>query len=171
MVPAVDLLRLAQLLAAPHAQLAAKRCGRLVVSLQLRQQRLGRRPQPVAGAAKGHGGARVEHVARLLEDELKELIGQGDHCRGLRQSVLGGRRQLHRKPAHALTVAAVAGRVGGETATSLLARMQTCLLYRVRIRIHSVLCPPVPFPTPGRFKASSVIQAPIKTVINTSLKS
>eukprot|EP00964_Phaeocystis_antarctica_P090161 scaffold57657_cov63-Phaeocystis_antarctica.AAC.4 len=46
-----DLLRLAQLLAAPQPHLAAQRCGRLVISPQLLQQRLRRCPQLVAGAA------------------------------------------------------------------------------------------------------------------------
>eukprot|EP00964_Phaeocystis_antarctica_P146537 scaffold112850_cov66-Phaeocystis_antarctica.AAC.1 len=49
LVPTGDCLRLAQLLAAPHAQLVAQRCGRLVISPQLRQQRLRRRPQLIAG--------------------------------------------------------------------------------------------------------------------------
>ena len=65
---AYDLLRLAQLLAAPHACFAAQRCGRLVDGLQLLPRRLSRRPQLAAGAAEGHGDARVEHVAQLAED-------------------------------------------------------------------------------------------------------
>ena len=68
LLPAAELLRLAQLLAA-DPQLAAQRCSRLVTSLQLRQQRLRRRPQLVADAAQGHGDARVEHVAQLDEED------------------------------------------------------------------------------------------------------
>ena len=40
-----------------------------MISLQLRQQRLRRRPQLIAGAAQGHGEARVEHVAQLDKDD------------------------------------------------------------------------------------------------------
>ena len=53
--------------------------------------RLRRRPKPVASTAQGHGDARIEHVARLFEDVLKELVGQSDH-----RDLVGGRRHLHR---------------------------------------------------------------------------
>jgi hypothetical protein len=45
-----------------------------MISLQLRQQRLRRRPQLIAGAAQGHGEARVEHVAQLDKDDAL-LVG------------------------------------------------------------------------------------------------
>ena len=45
LVDPADVLRLAQLLAAPHPQLAAQRCGSLVTSPQLLLLRLRRRPQ------------------------------------------------------------------------------------------------------------------------------
>jgi len=50
-------------------QLAAQRCGRLVVSLQLLQRYPRRRAQLVADAGQGHGDARVEHVAQLDEED------------------------------------------------------------------------------------------------------
>ena len=52
LVVPTDLLRLAQLLAAPQPHLEAQRCGHLVISPQLRQQRLRRRPQLIADAAE-----------------------------------------------------------------------------------------------------------------------
>eukprot|EP00964_Phaeocystis_antarctica_P025426 scaffold14290_cov63-Phaeocystis_antarctica.AAC.6 len=62
-------LRLAQLLAAPHPHLEAQRCGYLILSPQLQQQRLRQLPQLVVGAAQEHGEARLEHVAQLAEDD------------------------------------------------------------------------------------------------------
>ena len=67
---------LAQLLAAPLPCLAAQRCGRLVVSLQLLARRLRQLPQLAAGAAEGHGDARVEHVAQLDEDDALLVAAQ-----------------------------------------------------------------------------------------------
>jgi hypothetical protein len=52
LVDPADVLRLAQLLAAPHPQLAAQRCGSLVISPQLLLLRLRRRPQLVAFALR-----------------------------------------------------------------------------------------------------------------------
>ena len=40
-----------------------------MISPQLRQQSLRRRPKLIAGAAQGHGGARLEHVAQLGEED------------------------------------------------------------------------------------------------------
>eukprot|EP00964_Phaeocystis_antarctica_P161688 scaffold133788_cov69-Phaeocystis_antarctica.AAC.1 len=70
------LLRLAQLLAALQSHLAAQCCGRLVICPQLRQQRLRRRPQLTAGAAQVHGGARLEHVAQLGEEDALLVAAQ-----------------------------------------------------------------------------------------------
>ena len=68
---------------APAPSAAASRCTPsgpvLEYSTRTRQQRLRRRPQLIAGAAQGHGEARIEHVARLFEDVLKELIRQSHH--------------------------------------------------------------------------------------------
>eukprot|EP00964_Phaeocystis_antarctica_P021784 scaffold12091_cov69-Phaeocystis_antarctica.AAC.4 len=72
----VDLLRLTQLLAAPHPHLAAQRCGRLVLNPQLRPQRLCRFPQPAAGAAEGHGIARLERVAEVGEDDARHVVAE-----------------------------------------------------------------------------------------------
>eukprot|EP00964_Phaeocystis_antarctica_P009573 scaffold5205_cov69-Phaeocystis_antarctica.AAC.2 len=58
LVVPTDLLRLAQLLAAPQPHLEAQRCGHLVISPQLRQQRLRRRPQLIADAAEVQARAR-----------------------------------------------------------------------------------------------------------------
>ena len=57
-------------------QLAAQRCGRLVVSLQLLQRYPRRRAQLVVDAAQGHGDARVEHVAQLHEDDSLHVAVQ-----------------------------------------------------------------------------------------------
>eukprot|EP00964_Phaeocystis_antarctica_P053282 scaffold31266_cov60-Phaeocystis_antarctica.AAC.1 len=75
-VETVDLLRLAQLLAAPYAHLEAQRCGRLMISPQLGQQRLRRRPQLFADAAQGHGNARLEHVAQPVEEDARLVTAQ-----------------------------------------------------------------------------------------------
>eukprot|EP00964_Phaeocystis_antarctica_P045064 scaffold25924_cov66-Phaeocystis_antarctica.AAC.5 len=72
----LEQLRLAQLLAAPHAHLAAQCCGSLVISPQLLQQRLRRLPQLVANATQGHGDARIEHVAQLGEDDARLVTAQ-----------------------------------------------------------------------------------------------
>ena len=63
------LYRLAQFLAALMPKLEAQRGGSLMISLQLRQRRLRRRPQLVADAAQGHGAARVENVAQVAEED------------------------------------------------------------------------------------------------------
>eukprot|EP00964_Phaeocystis_antarctica_P129977 scaffold93792_cov60-Phaeocystis_antarctica.AAC.4 len=69
LVVTVNLLRLAQLLAAPQPHPEAQRCGRqLVISPQLLQQRLRRRPQLAVDAAEGHGVARVRRVAQMERD-------------------------------------------------------------------------------------------------------
>eukprot|EP00964_Phaeocystis_antarctica_P108737 scaffold73267_cov67-Phaeocystis_antarctica.AAC.3 len=47
-----------------------------MVSPQLLQQRLRRRPQLVAGAAQGHGEARLEHVAQLGEEDALLVTAQ-----------------------------------------------------------------------------------------------
>ena len=62
------LYRLAQFLAALMPKLEAQRGGRLVISLQL-LLRLSQLPQLAAGAAEGHGGTRIEHVAQMVEDD------------------------------------------------------------------------------------------------------
>ena len=67
----------------PLPCLAAQRCGRLVVSLQLLARRLRQLPQLAAGAADGHGDARIEHVAQLDEDDALLVAAQ--------------RRQRHRR--------------------------------------------------------------------------
>eukprot|EP00964_Phaeocystis_antarctica_P128491 scaffold92278_cov62-Phaeocystis_antarctica.AAC.10 len=86
----VDLPRLAQPLAAPHPQLEAQRCGRLIISPQLLQQHLRQPPHLAAGAAVAHGDARIEHVAQLAEDDALLVTAQ------LRQRHRGARarRQL-----------------------------------------------------------------------------
>jgi hypothetical protein len=76
LVAPVDPLRLAQLLAALHPQLAAQRCGSLVLGPQLLLQRLRRRPQLVVDAAQGHGEARIKHVAQLDEDDALLVTAQ-----------------------------------------------------------------------------------------------
>eukprot|EP00964_Phaeocystis_antarctica_P045263 scaffold26044_cov63-Phaeocystis_antarctica.AAC.2 len=48
----------------------------LVISPQLLQQRLRRRPQLIAGAAQVHGEARLEHVAQLDEDDARLVTTQ-----------------------------------------------------------------------------------------------
>ena len=63
---------------------AATSCGHLVISPQLLQQRLRQRPQLAAGAAEGHGDARIEHVAQLAEDDALLVTAQ--------------RRERHRGP-------------------------------------------------------------------------
>eukprot|EP00964_Phaeocystis_antarctica_P116416 scaffold80357_cov63-Phaeocystis_antarctica.AAC.3 len=60
----------------PSPRLVTQRCGGLVVSPQLRQQRLRRRPQLIAGAAQVHGGARLEHVAQLGEEDALLVTAQ-----------------------------------------------------------------------------------------------
>ena len=72
----VDLLRLAQLLAAPHPHLAAQRCGDLVISPQLLPLHLRQRPQLAAGDAEVHGDARIEHVAQLAEDDARLVAAE-----------------------------------------------------------------------------------------------
>ena len=72
----VDPCRLAQLPAAPHAQLEAQRPRGLVFSLQLLPKRLRRRPQLAAGAAEVHGDARIERVAELEEDDACLVTAQ-----------------------------------------------------------------------------------------------
>ena len=64
----------------------AQRCGRLVISPQLLPRRLRQRPQFVAGAAEGHGDARVEHVAQLAEDDALLVTAQ----RRERHGIAGG---------------------------------------------------------------------------------
>eukprot|EP00964_Phaeocystis_antarctica_P123695 scaffold87386_cov63-Phaeocystis_antarctica.AAC.1 len=76
LVAPVDQLRLAQLLAAPHPHLKAQRYRSIVISPQLRQQRLRRRPQLIAGAAQGHGDAWLEHVAQLGEEDALLVTAQ-----------------------------------------------------------------------------------------------
>eukprot|EP00964_Phaeocystis_antarctica_P144937 scaffold110839_cov60-Phaeocystis_antarctica.AAC.1 len=71
-----DRPRLAQLLAAPHPHLAAQRCGRLMISPQLLQQRQRRLPQLMADAAQVQGEARLEHVAQLDEDDARLVTAQ-----------------------------------------------------------------------------------------------
>eukprot|EP00964_Phaeocystis_antarctica_P031838 scaffold18009_cov61-Phaeocystis_antarctica.AAC.5 len=78
------MLRLAQLLAALLAHLVAQRCGRLMISPQLRQQRLRRRPQLIAGTAQGHGSARLKHVAQLDEEDALLVTAQ---CRERHRAV------------------------------------------------------------------------------------
>eukprot|EP00964_Phaeocystis_antarctica_P099134 scaffold65022_cov57-Phaeocystis_antarctica.AAC.1 len=58
-----------QLLAAPHPQLEAQCCCRLVLSPQPLPQRLRLLPQLMAGAAEGHGDARLDRVAQPFEDD------------------------------------------------------------------------------------------------------
>jgi hypothetical protein len=76
LVETVDLLRLAQLLAAPQPHLEAQRCGSLVIGPQLLPPLLRRRPQLVADAAQGHGEARIEHVAQLDEEDALLVTAQ-----------------------------------------------------------------------------------------------
>eukprot|EP00964_Phaeocystis_antarctica_P107660 scaffold72338_cov51-Phaeocystis_antarctica.AAC.3 len=76
LVAPADHIRLAQLLAAPQPRLEAQRCGRLVISPQLLQQRLRRRPQLIADAAQVHGSARLEHVAQLDEEDALLVTAQ-----------------------------------------------------------------------------------------------
>eukprot|EP00964_Phaeocystis_antarctica_P054190 scaffold31834_cov71-Phaeocystis_antarctica.AAC.1 len=87
-VERVDLLRLAQLLAASQPHLAAQRCGSLMISPQLLQQRLRRRPQLIANAAQGYGDAGLEHVAQLDEEDALLVTAQ--------------RRERHRGAARAV---------------------------------------------------------------------
>eukprot|EP00964_Phaeocystis_antarctica_P124924 scaffold88567_cov61-Phaeocystis_antarctica.AAC.6 len=85
--------RSAALLAAPQPQLEAQRCGHLMISPQLRQQRLRRRPQLIAGAAQVHGEARIEHVPQLGEEDALLVTAQ------LRQRHRG---LSHAHPTHGL---------------------------------------------------------------------
>eukprot|EP00964_Phaeocystis_antarctica_P053247 scaffold31252_cov63-Phaeocystis_antarctica.AAC.2 len=92
---ALNLLRLAQLLAAPQPHFAAQRCGRLVISPQLLLQLLRRRPQLMAGAAQGHGEARIEHVAQLGEEDALLVTAQPRFDSAIaarRVNALGGER-------------------------------------------------------------------------------
>eukprot|EP00964_Phaeocystis_antarctica_P129677 scaffold93544_cov72-Phaeocystis_antarctica.AAC.4 len=52
------------------------RCGRLVISPQLLQQRLRRRPQPAADAREGHGAVRLERVAPLAEEDTLLVLAE-----------------------------------------------------------------------------------------------
>eukprot|EP00964_Phaeocystis_antarctica_P023331 scaffold13058_cov72-Phaeocystis_antarctica.AAC.3 len=72
----VDLLRLAQLLAAPHPHSVAQRRDSLVLSPQLLPQRLRQLPQLMTGAAEVHGETWLERFAQLAEDVLTDLVGQ-----------------------------------------------------------------------------------------------
>eukprot|EP00964_Phaeocystis_antarctica_P116260 scaffold80203_cov73-Phaeocystis_antarctica.AAC.8 len=64
-----------------------------MISPQLRQQRLRRRPQLIAGAAQGHSDARLEHVAQLAEDHALRVLAQGHSDARLVTAQL---RQRHR---------------------------------------------------------------------------
>eukprot|EP00964_Phaeocystis_antarctica_P141597 scaffold106656_cov64-Phaeocystis_antarctica.AAC.2 len=67
-----------------------------MISLQLLQQRQRRLPQPAAGAAEGHGDARIEHVAQLGEyDALLVLAQLRKRHRGAAARGAAG-RQRHR---------------------------------------------------------------------------
>eukprot|EP00964_Phaeocystis_antarctica_P160407 scaffold131973_cov72-Phaeocystis_antarctica.AAC.2 len=89
------MFRLAQRLAAPHACSAAQRCGLVVISLQLLQQRLRQRPQLAVGAAECHGNAWIELVAQLAEDDALLVTAQ------LRQRHRARRQGQHRDNAAA----------------------------------------------------------------------
>jgi hypothetical protein len=47
-----------------------------MISPQLLPLRLRHRPQLAAGAAEGHGDARIEHVAQLAEDDALLVTAQ-----------------------------------------------------------------------------------------------
>eukprot|EP00964_Phaeocystis_antarctica_P087112 scaffold55232_cov63-Phaeocystis_antarctica.AAC.5 len=47
-----------------------------MISPQLRQQRLRQLPQLMAGTAQVHGGARLEHVAQLCEEDALLVAAQ-----------------------------------------------------------------------------------------------
>ena len=73
----LDLLRLAQLLAVPHAHLEAQRRGLLVIGPQLLpRRRRQQRPQLFAGAAEVHDEARLERVAKLAQDDALLVTAQ-----------------------------------------------------------------------------------------------
>eukprot|EP00964_Phaeocystis_antarctica_P120565 scaffold84286_cov63-Phaeocystis_antarctica.AAC.9 len=84
LVEPVGRLRLAQLLAAPLPHLEAQCCGRLVLSLQLLQQRLRRRPQLAVDTAQGHGVARVQQVAHAVEDTALLVAAEREERHGSR---------------------------------------------------------------------------------------
>eukprot|EP00964_Phaeocystis_antarctica_P136680 scaffold101136_cov68-Phaeocystis_antarctica.AAC.2 len=60
----------------PSNARSATRCGRLVISPQLRQQCLRRHPQIAVDAAEGHGEARVKNVAQLGEEDALLVTAQ-----------------------------------------------------------------------------------------------
>eukprot|EP00964_Phaeocystis_antarctica_P009095 scaffold4934_cov63-Phaeocystis_antarctica.AAC.2 len=59
-----------------HPHLAPQRCGHLVISPQLLQQRLRQRPQLAVGAGVAHGDAWIERVAQLAEDDALLVTAQ-----------------------------------------------------------------------------------------------
>eukprot|EP00964_Phaeocystis_antarctica_P065350 scaffold39418_cov50-Phaeocystis_antarctica.AAC.3 len=79
-------------------RVARSRCGHLVISPQLLQQRLRQRPQLAAGAAEGHGDAWIERVAQLAEDDALLVTAQlrqrhsrrRGAARAARRAVAGG---------------------------------------------------------------------------------
>eukprot|EP00964_Phaeocystis_antarctica_P102368 scaffold67720_cov63-Phaeocystis_antarctica.AAC.3 len=98
----------------------ASRYCRLVVSLQLLQQRLRRLPQLIAGAAEVYGGARLEHVAQLGEEDALLVTAQREErhvaarrgaARWVKKTALSG---ATRSPRGRLEEAGTGAGAGGE---------------------------------------------------------